>query len=145
MTRNGKRERKMKTDGGWMVEREVKWVVGVSGAGQGQGQGQEQGRGKGKGGRRREVEVSSGSVVAAPWLRSDVRVRLPDDSRVLLLRPVCFVLSRFVAFCRVSSRSVSFRLVPSRSSLVHPLLPPPLASDQALGSSTSRAIHTASV
>jgi len=43
------------------------------------------GRGEGKGGRtRREVEVSSGSVVAAPWLRSDARVhRLPSgDSRV---------------------------------------------------------------
>lgn len=59
--------------GGW-IERKAKRVVGVSGAG----------RGEGKGGRTRREVVSSGSVVAAPWLRSDARVhRLPSgDSRV---------------------------------------------------------------
>lgn len=62
----------MKTDDGW-IERGQMDSIGVLGAR----------RGKEKGGRRREVEVSSGSVVAAPWLGSDVRVHFHNDARVI--------------------------------------------------------------
>lgn len=91
----------MKADGDW-IEREVKWVVGVSGAG----------RGKEKGGRPTtargggfECFSCSGTVVGIGRSCSfflaicDIVV-----TSALLLRSVCFVSSRFISFYLVSSR-----------------------------------------
>lgn len=105
MVRNGEREREMKTDSGWIERGQMGCsAVGVSGAG----------RGKEKGGRWREVEVvevSSGSVVAVPWLRSDVRVHFPGDTRAC--RHDAYFFVPFVLFRLVSSRISAFSRSPA--------------------------------
>lgn len=124
----------MKTDGGW-IERGQMGCRGV-----GSGTRQREGRTTARGG---GFEWFSCSGTVAEIGRSCSffrRFACVVVTRALLLRSVCFVSFRLASFRFISSRRDG-----SRPPLVHRLSPPPLASDQALGSSTGRAVHAASV